>query len=534
MRALVEKSPGVDQGGKTSVRELISSLVFNPVDRTIHLHGERVVMQRAAVGSELRRELVDLLGAKEARVFLLRLGFMCGRADARFVRTKWPGLNVGDAFTAGTRLHTFSGVVRVETVYNEFDVRQKRFAAEFTWHDSVEASEFLRHNRETTEPVCWTQLGYASGYASEFFDSLIIYKEVQCRAQGHSHCRVVGKPAEGWSAGDPEVALFRERIAAQVDDQRIEPRRQIRFRRAAMALTELDRVVLAPVRSQLDQLGAVALPVLIAGAPGTGRHRAARYLHQLVGGNAAELRHVGGVEVNLDLCSEIAAARRDNRRGHSDRSIIIDGIERVPNEIQQWLARSIERSSAVGGPKILALAAGDELLARDAMRPELWYALSSAVVSMPALAERPSDRLSIARALLPELASRIGTQTPDLEAGVAGAIQQRDWPGNLRQMRSVLSALLVNHRNGRRITSAEFSKTYNRLARKAGTSSDLRSLLDGALADGSFSIAEFEQEAYAAAVARTDGNLSAAARLLGLSRAQLAYRIVRQRDASNA
>ena len=85
-------------------------------------------MQRAAVGVELRRELIRLLGPQEARVFLMRLGFLSGQADARFVRTSWPNLDIGDAFTAGTRLHTFSGVVRVETVYNDFDFRKKRFA----------------------------------------------------------------------------------------------------------------------------------------------------------------------------------------------------------------------------------------------------------------------------------------------------------------------------------------------------------------------------------------------------------------------
>ena len=71
----------------------------------------------------------------------MRLGFLSGQADARFVRTRWPNLNIGDAFTAGTRLHTFSGIVRVETVYNDFDFRKGRFAAEFIWHDSVEAIE---------------------------------------------------------------------------------------------------------------------------------------------------------------------------------------------------------------------------------------------------------------------------------------------------------------------------------------------------------------------------------------------------------
>src|SRR4051812_24334484 len=120
MRTLLEPSRVLDRGGRPTVRELLSSLVFNPVDGTIRLNGDRIVMQRAAVGAELRRELIRLLGQHEARVFLTRLGFLSGQADARFVRTRWPNLDPGDAFTAGTRLHTFSGVVRVETVYNDF------------------------------------------------------------------------------------------------------------------------------------------------------------------------------------------------------------------------------------------------------------------------------------------------------------------------------------------------------------------------------------------------------------------------------
>ena len=147
MKTPFEPSRLLDRGGKPTVRELLSRLVFNPVDGTIRLNGDRIVMQRAAVGVELRRELIRLLGPQEARVFLMRLGFLSGQADARFVRTSWPNLDIGDAFTAGTRLHTFSGVVRVETVYNDFDFRKKRFAGEFLWHDSVEAAEFRRLRR---------------------------------------------------------------------------------------------------------------------------------------------------------------------------------------------------------------------------------------------------------------------------------------------------------------------------------------------------------------------------------------------------
>ena len=131
----------------------------------------------------------------------------------------------------GHASHTFSGVVRVETIYNDFDFRTKRFAGEFLWHDSVEAAEF-RRQRHATEPVCWTQLGYASGYASEFFDALVVYKEVECLAAGDSHCKVVGKLADVWGPGDPEVILFRERIATSQEGILAEPLRKIAERTA--------------------------------------------------------------------------------------------------------------------------------------------------------------------------------------------------------------------------------------------------------------------------------------------------------------
>jgi len=530
LKTRLEKSGLLDGGGKPTVRELLASLVFNPVDRTIRINGERIVMQRATVGIELRRELIRLLGSQEARIFLLRLGFLSGRADARFLRTSWPRLDIGDAFTAGTRLHMFSGVVRVETVYNEFDFRKKRFAGEFNWYDSIEAAEFGRLHRQATEPVCWTQLGYASGYASEFFDTLIVYKEAQCSAEGHTHCRVVGKPADVWGPGDPEVILFRERIAAQSEERPAERRRALNVRRAEAALGELDRAILAPVRVQLDRMASMALPVLITGAPGTGRSRAARYLHRAAGGTVADFRHVDGSEVTPETCAEIATSGRNRRRGEAGAAIMIDGIERVPPELHQRLAGAIEKAVVMGGPPVFALSGLDASSAGTSLPPELWYALSALTAQMPAFSERPGDCLGIARALLPAIATRMNLPVPKLDAGAARAIEQASWPGNLRQMRSVLSALLATHRHDGPVTRGAFEAQYDRLAHADSLTAgarrpDVRAWLDRELDGENFSITHLEREAYEAAVARTKGNLSAAARLLGLTRAQLAYRL---------
>lgn len=530
VKTRLEKSGPMEGGGKPTVRELLASLVFNPIDRTIHLNGERIVMQRATVGVELRRELIRLLGPQEARIFLLRLGFLSGRADARFLRTNWPGLDIADAFTAGTRLHMFSGVVRVEPIYNEFDFRKKQFAAEFNWHDSVEAAEFRRHHRQATEAVCWTQVGYASGYASEFFDTLIVYKEVQCSAEGHLHCRVVGKPADVWGPGDPEVILFRERIAAPLEEEQIKPRRALAVRAAVSTLSPLDRIVLAPIRAQLDRLAPMALPVLIEGAAGTGRSRAARYLHRASSASGSDLREIRGSQVTDDTCAELSRPVQAGRRGSSAGTYLVHDVEDVPSAIQQRLARALDEGLSVGGPRLLVLADFDYQGPSEPMHSSLVYALSTLTVRLPSLAERSVDLVAIAGALLPALATSMGLPPPELNASAANVIEQVDWPGNLRQLRAVLGAALANHRGGGPITGAEIETQLGRPApmpkRPNGLeSASLRPWLDRALSSGTFSVAALEHEIYDAAVARSDGNLSAAARLLDLTRAQLAYQL---------
>jgi transcriptional regulator with AAA-type ATPase domain len=525
-----EPSKLLDRGGKPTVRDLLSSLVFNPVDGTIRLNGDRIVVQRASVGVELRRELTRLLGPQEARVFLLRLGFLSGQADARFVRTSWPNVDIGDAFTAGTRLHTFSGVVRVETIHNDFDFRRKRFAGEFLWHDSVEAADF-RRLRPTTEAVCWTQLGYASGYASEFFDTLIVYKEVECAAQGHNHCRVIGRPADMWGAGDPEVILFRERIATPDPARQSEPLRKVAARTAESALSELDRLILAPVRAELDRLAPMALPVMLAGAPGSGRGSAARYLHRASGPAGAELRHVFGRRVDLDFCAEIAR-HGGRRRGQAGETILIDAAEEIPADVQPYLARAIEEGMLVGGPRIMAMVGSDPTAGARPLplSAELWYALSALSVRMPGLDERDGERAAIARALAPILAARMGMEAPHFDDSATKAIERAAWPGNLRQMRTVLSAVLAAHRGDQPVSRVEVEAQLERLrfampAAGADGGHRLQTVLEQLFEEGGLSLPELERSAYQAAVERAGGNLSAAARLLGLTRAQLAYRL---------
>lgn len=524
MKTLFESSALLDRGGKPTVRELLSSMVFNPVDGTIRLNNDRLVMQRAAVGVELRRELTRIFGPEETRVFLIRLGFLCGQADARFVRTSWPNLNIGDAFTAGTRLHMFSGVVRVETIHNDFEFRKKRFSGEFLWHDSVEAGEVGRPQQMGVGPVCWTQTGYASGYASEFFDTLIVYKELSCAAEGHKHCRVVGKPAEVWGLQDPDVILFRDRIAGTKGAPVVQP---VPVRKPAPDGTPLDDILLAPVRARLDRLAQIPLPVLICGPVGSGRNRAARYLHRAAGGAPQGLRRVAAALQTPETLSALLTAPPRKARQGGNETIVFDGIEEMPGPAQAQLAMMLSGDRTAGMPRIVALSAlAPAQLTPAQLRPEVWFALSPLPVILPALDDRPDMRVPLAIALLASVSAQLGLPPASLSPDAQAIIAKTPWPGNLPQMRAVLTAAVVARGDDAVITAADLVPPVVPAAQDPmprGTGFD--DWFNAAMDQGGIAMEALERRIYDAAVARSGGNLSAAARLLGLTRPQLAYRI---------
>jgi DNA-binding NtrC family response regulator len=281
------------------------------------------------------------------------------------------------------------------------------------------------------------------------------------------------------------------------------------------------------VRDRLDRFAPMALPVLVEGAPGTGRSRAARYLHRASNPSGATLRQMDGSQVTREICAEISRPVRGARRGPSAETFLIDGIEQVPAEIQERLARALEDGLLAGGPRIVALLALDR---GPPLLPVLRYALSALTVSMPSMTERQSDLPAIANALLSVLSARMRQTQPDLDTTAVALIERNAWPGNIQQMRSVLGAALAARRQEGPVTGKEIEAQLDRFRsmdrpRGGEDGSGLHAWIDRAVSAGDFSIAEFERHVYQAAIARTGGNLSAAARLVGLTRAQLSYRV---------
>src|SRR5690606_4258189 len=189
---------GMSRHPEHDALHLAELLDFRPDRGEIRLHEQRVLILSAAALGLLRKELIETFGAGVARRLLLRLGYADGYHDAVNLRARAAWTTPADGLRAGVVLQTLEGIARVEIT--RVDVEAGRFEAEYVWRNSYEVQQHLHHYGAAAEPVCWSLVGYASGYASACLGEEVYFREVACAAQGASRCRVLGRLAPAWGA----------------------------------------------------------------------------------------------------------------------------------------------------------------------------------------------------------------------------------------------------------------------------------------------------------------------------------------------
>lgn len=532
----------LNRGGRPTLADLLEKMTFSPSKGSIDLNGARMVLTRATFGADLQDELVRRFGEHQAMVLLLRLGYRNGREDAEFIRRAWPNLNVGDAFTAGTRLHMVTGTVRVETLHNDFDFKNDRFSGDFLWHESVEAREYQRRHGRATKPVCWAQTGYAAGYASVFFRKLILYKEVSCAAMGDKSCRVVGKTVDDWGKDDPFVRTFMEEVL--VTRAETSPRiRDNGLTRGSESAGVLEDMIVAPVRHELERLATAGLSTVITGRDGTGCFKAAAWLHARRFPSGQLHRAHGASETLPDLLQSIRHTL--TKKGAREQTLVIEALEELPVESQFELADLIRADGAA--PENFMLVGISrrplvQLQREDNLRAEFLHALSILPVAMPTLATREDDISLFGDIYLSHLTTRHAEFEGHLTPDARTFIRTQRWPGNLPQLRStLLRAALCSATPG--------SITADDIADAMALDAPATGIAPGEEATPNTDVAEIEAlwqgiqplldrgtplDALVAlleqrALEDADGNISSAARRLGLSRAKLDYRLKSRR-----
>ncbi|MDO9143330.1 sigma-54-dependent Fis family transcriptional regulator [Rhodoferax sp.] len=534
-------------------------LRFEPDSGVIWLGDRRMVLMHTNALAELRQDLMSSVGPEHARRILTRMGYASGLSDAEYAKKMRPGEALQDSFMVGPQLHMLEGAARVTPVKLNLDIKAGQFYADFRWDNSWEAYAHRQKFGLVDAPACWTLLGYASGYTSAFMGRLILFKETLCAACGADHCQIVGRPIEEWPDGEAHRVYFTddslmekmEALQSQVEALRstLEPASQggqlignsPAFRKAYALMQKV-----APTQAT----------VLLTGETGVGKERFARALHDLsnradkafVAVNCAALpaelieAELFGVEKGAYTGAHAARAGRFERADGG--TLLLDEVGEMPMAAQTKLLRVLQEGEIerVGGEStrkvnVRLVAATNVDLAQAVQagrfRADLMYRLNVYPICIPPLRERKADIEPLALAMLARFCALHSKRVLGFEERALQALQQHDWPGNVRELenlveRGVILAtqagrVEVEHLFPNQPDAAQTSlDAHGHLARLPSVQDD--ELSTRILNSGS-SLEEIEARVLDHAVARARGNLSEAARLLGLTRPQLAYRL---------
>src|SRR3954454_20695784 len=207
-------------------------------------------------------------------------------------------------------------------------------------------------------------------------------------------------------------------------------------------------------------------------------------------------------------------------------TVVLDEIGDVPTPIQVKLLRILqEREFERLGSNVtrhidvrLVAATNQDLraaLENGTFREDLYYRLNVVPLNIPPLRERKVDIPSLANHFVHKLAPDTGCRVESITEAAMEKLVNYHWPGNVRELEHVIERSLVM------ATGTELDAVDIKLenAPRPRTQGDSHFLPEG------LSLDQYEQDIIKEALRRADGNKSQAARLLGLTRNALRYRL---------
>ncbi len=211
-------------------------------------------------------------------------------------------------------------------------------------------------------------------------------------------------------------------------------------------------------------------------------------------------------------------------------TIFLDEVGELSLVTQSKLLRALEnrRFKRVGGTVDLELrarvvAATNKDLAEEvetgAFRKDLFYRLNVIPVYVPPLRERGGDIPLLVQHFVDKLARDLGRPIAGIEPEALARLDAYEWPGNIRELRNVIERAVILCRTDR-IQVGDLPRELGRGRMGAPAPQGQFTLPEGGL-----DLAALERDLVMQALQRCDGNQSKAARLLGIGRYALRYRM---------
>ncbi len=561
--------------------DLMSRLRFSTSDGRIWLDEQRMLLIHAKALGSLRREMIESLGMDVTRRLFTRMGYQAGTYDAAMARRVRSSTSLKNMFVVGPQMHCLEGIGLSEPVRLDFDIEKGEHYGEFIWTHQVEDEEHIRHFPIGTEPSCWMQVGYASGYSTEFMGRQILYREVECQSMGQVACRIVGMPVDAWGdeAGqDLELmmpaALAGEGLVTAGPSSPSSPP-------GGADVSDADRPVgISPgFNSVLHMVRRVAptnATVLFLGESGVGKEVFARMLHRLSSRSHKPFVAVNCAAIPESLIeSELFGAERgaytgatQSRAGRFERAdggtLFLDEIGTLSAGAQGNLLRALQEGEIerLGDTqtrrvdvRIVAATNVDlrEAAAAGHFREDLFFRLNVFPIRVTPLRERREDIPLLMTHFLGKFNRLHGRRLTGFTRRAVDAMMSYDWPGNIREIENVIErGVILAAENSvidapQLFTSGEHFSGNQFAVGRDGTlvgidscrmldadpansdmgrmSRQINDFLSGVDDHTSVSLDDIETLMLKRALVRAHGKVSTAARLLGITRPQMVYRL---------
>jgi two-component system, NtrC family, response regulator len=287
----------------------------------------------------------------------------------------------------------------------------------------------------------------------------------------------------------------------------------------------------------LERIANTNVSVMLLGASGTGKELLARAIHDQSNRSSGEFVAINCAAIPENLLeSELFGHEKGAFTGAiktvmgkieqaGGGTLFLDEVGDIPLPLQVKLLRFLQERviERVGGRKAIAVDTRivcathqnlDQMIVESRFREDLFYRLAEVVINIPPLSERPGDAGLLATHFLTKFAAEINPVVKGLGKDALTALDAWHWPGNVRELENRVKRAVIMA-EGRLIAAEDLD-------------------LDQAAQDDLFlnlkaAREQADRKAIRQAIARTEGNISGAAKLLGISRPTL-YDLLKQYD----
>ncbi|MDE2562498.1 MAG: PEP-CTERM-box response regulator transcription factor [Sphingomonadales bacterium] len=292
------------------------------------------------------------------------------------------------------------------------------------------------------------------------------------------------------------------------------------------------------VARTIERVANTNVSVMLLGASGTGKELLARGLHDASGrrGGAFVAINCAAIPENL-LESELFGHEKGAFTGAvkttegkieqaQGGTLFLDEVGDIPLPLQVKLLRFLQERTIerIGGRKSIEVDTRivcathqnlEAMIAGGRFREDLFYRLAEIVVKIPSLAERPGDAVLLAKAFLTRFAKEMNPQVKGLAPDALAAIDAWNWPGNVRELENRVKRAVIMA-DGKLVSAMDLDLATPE--DELDNPLNLKSAREHA-----------DRRVIRHALARSEGNISSTARLLGISRPTL-YDLLKQYD----